>query len=443
MAVQENMKKLKPLFALRLFIIIALIAGGIFGGYLYGKTRQNGIAGNQGSNENIYASFSSEVYDKIKENYWDKIDDEQLSNLFRLGAEKISGQTQSLKKADKENTIKMIEGVVKQLDSDQKKKEFTTQLTDMVLANLNPFGRSRLYSQKEEKDLANNVNNVNPNVDYYQTLGIDKNATQEQIEAKYLEEKTKWDPQTNKSPEAAQKFDEFNRAYKALGDSESRKVYDAAGIEPTIDYRLINPKIFYMHIKKFSPTTFDELQRVATKVDTDNGPDTLILDLRDNIGGAIDGLPYFLGPFIGQDQYAYQFFHQGEKEDFRTRTGWLPSLVRYKKVVILINEGSQSSAEVMAAVLKRYNVGVLVGTTTKGWGTIEKVFPLTQQLSEDEKFSLFLVHSLTLRDDNQPIEGKGVEPVINVKKPGWEKDLYSYFQYEELTQAVKDLFKQS
>jgi len=97
----------------------------------------------------------------------------------------------------------------------------------------------------------------------------------------------------------------------------------------------------------------------------------------------------------------------------------------------------------MAAVLKRYNVGVLVGTTTKGWGTIEKVFPLTQQLSEDEKFSLFLVHSLTLRDDNQPIEGKGVEPVINVKKPGWEKDLYSYFQYEELTQAVKDLFKQS
>ncbi|KPJ70546.1 hypothetical protein AMJ51_01600 [Microgenomates bacterium DG_75] len=167
--------------------------------------------------------------------------------------------------------------------------------------------------------------------------------------------------------------------------------------------------------------------------------DTLILDLRDNVGGAIDGLPYFLGPFIGAEQYAYQFYHQGEKTDFKTRTGWLPSLVRYKKVVVLVNEGTQSSAEVMAATLKRYNVGVVVGASTKGWGTVEKVFALKTQIDPNEKYSMFLVHSLTLRDDGEPIQDKGVDPTININNPGWEEQLMAYFNYPELVEAVKEI----
>lgn len=147
----------------------------------------------------------------------------------------------------------------------------------------------------------------------------------------------------------------------------------------------------------------------------------------------------FQALLIGQDQYAYQFFQQGEKTDFKTRSGWLPSLVRYKKVVILVNENTQSSAEVMAAVLKKYNVGVVVGTRTRGWGTIEKVFPLENQLNEGEKYSLFLVHSLTLRDDGQPIEGRGIDPLIDITDSNWESQLYSYFHYSELTKAIKEI----
>ena len=208
-----------------------------------------------------------------------------------------------------------------------------------------------------------------------------------------------------------------------------------------MDYKLIRPQIFWLHIKKFSPTTFDELKRVTEGVDDQSGLDTLILDLRDNVGGAIDGLPYFLGPFIGTDQYAYQFFHQGEKTDFKTRTGWLPSLVRYKKVVILVNENTQSSAEVMVATLKKYNAGVVVGTPTKGWGTVERVFPLESQIGPDEEYSVFLVHSLTLRDDGQPIQDKGVDPLININNPGWEQELLTYFNYPELVEAVKEILQ--
>ena len=375
--------------------------------------------------KNVYLSFLDEVYFKIKENYWEKIEDEQLVSLFVLGANKITDEPKILQSNDKPSLDKMLAEIINQTNPEKKKKEFAAQLADVVLANLKPFGRSRLYTQKDETALKQNVENVNPDVNQYEVLGVEKEADQKEIEAAYQEKE--------KTPEVEQ-------AYKVLADEANRKVYDISGAEPTMDYKLIRPEIFYLHLKKFSPTTFDELKRVTEKVDDQKSLDTLIFDLRDNIGGAIDGLPYFIGPFIGQDQYAYQFFHQGEKTDFKTKIGWLPSLVRYKKMVILINENTQSSAEVMAAVLKKYNVGILVGTTSKGWGTVEKVFQMENQIDPAEKNSIFMVHELTLRDDGQPIEGRGVDPVIDINDPEWEKQLYSYFHYQDLVEAVKEIW---
>ena len=375
--------------------------------------------------KNVYLSFLDEVYFKIKENYWEKIEDEQLVSLFVLGANKITDEPKILQSNDKPSLDKMLAEIINQTNPEKKKKEFAAQLADVVLANLKPFGRSRLYTQKDETALKQNVENVNPDVNQYEVLGVEKEADQKEIETAYQEKE--------KTPEVEQ-------AYKVLADEANRKVYDISGAEPTMDYKLIRPEIFYLHLKKFSPTTFDELKRVTEKVDDQKSLDTLIFDLRDNIGGAIDGLPYFIGPFIGQDQYAYQFFHQGEKTDFKTKIGWLPSLVRYKKMVILINENTQSSAEVMAAVLKKYNVGILIGTTSKGWGTVEKVFQMENQIDPAEKNSIFMVHELTLRDDGQPIEGRGVDPVIDINDPEWEKQLYSYFHYQDLVEAVKEIW---
>jgi len=188
-----------------------------------------------------------------------------------------------------------------------------------------------------------------------------------------------------------------------------------------------------------SPTSFTELQQVANEFDQYQNLDTLILDLRGNIGGSVDLMPYFLGPFIGPNQYAYESYHQGEYEPYKTLVGWLPSLVRYKNVIILQDEIAQSSAEVMTSVLKKYNVGILVGTTSRGWGTIEAVYELTNQISDDETYKMFLVNAVTLRDDGQPIEGRGVDPVINVADENWPDLLYTYVNDNALVRAVEKL----
>jgi C-terminal processing protease CtpA/Prc len=328
---------------------------------------------------------------------------------------------------------RLLESILKEID-DSKKKEFSATLGDMVLANLKPFERSRLYSQKEEKDLSNNVNNINPNSNYFEELGVSEKATDKEI-AMAFEEKSQ------QATTAAQKA-EVEKAFEVLKDEESRKTYAVSGVEPTIEYALRTPRIFHVHLTKFSPTTLDEFARVTEKVDKGTELDTLIFDLRGNIGGAIDGLPYFLGPFIGADNYGYQFYHQGEKEDYVTKVGWMNSLVRYNKVVILIDENSQSTAEVMAASLKKYNVGVVVGTTSKGWGTVERVIPLDNQIAEDETFSIFLVHRITLREDGQPIEGLGVEPHISIKSSNWKNELLARYNYPEIVTVVDEILKE-
>lgn len=386
-----------------------------------------------------YVMFLSEIYDTVQNNYWEKISDEQLVKLYSLGAQKISSQPLAPEPKNKKELVKVLLKTIRKLPNEEKRKEFSTQLADLVLANLQPFGRSRLYSQKQEIDLKNVVENRNPDVDQYKVLDVPKNASEEAIKKTYEEKTTEL--KKSASPEAKQKLAQINKAFEVLSDVDNRKTYDQSGVEPTMEYKLLSPDIFYIHMVKFSPTTVEELFRVASKVDKGEILDSLILDLRDNVGGAIDGLPYFLGPFIGNDQSAYEFYQQGNKQDFKTKIGWIQPLLRYKKVIVLINENTQSSAEVMAAVLKKYNVGVLVGTPTKGWGTVEKVFEIKNQIDTKEKYSAFLVHHITLRDDGQPIEGRGVDPVISLKDPNWEKQLYSYFHYEQYARAIKEILK--
>jgi len=425
------------------FILIAVLflTLGLVGGYFYkAKTSPAPEQVAEKRAENIRIAFLMEVYDKVKENYWEKISDEALVKTFVLGIERLSGQPQNLKKQDRENLEKALVQIDNQIDSQEKQKEFVSKLADIVLANLEPFGRSRLYIQKDEIALKNNVQNKTE-VDHYKVLGVEKDAPQEEIEKAYQKKEAELKDDTTE--EGQKKYQEVVQAGKVIADTGAKKLYDQAGIEPTMDYTLVQPEILHLHIKKFSPTTLEELERVTKKVDQGDKLDTLILDLRDNIGGAIDGLPYFLGPFIGNDQYAYQFYHQGEKEDYKTKLGWLPSLVRYKKVVVLINENAQSSAEVMASVLKKYNVGVLVGRTTKGWGTVERVFKLDNQIDELEEYSMFLVHRVTLREDSQLIEGRGVDPAIDIDAPNWKSELLDRFNSPELVEAVDQIWQKT
>lgn len=381
-----------------------------------------------------WQDFTAEVYDIIKENYFEKATDEALSNLFRLAAEKTAGKPVAMSPLDKNGVEKMISEQISGMAED-KKKEFVLNTAIVVLYNLQPAGRNGILSQKQEKEMRDIVNNIDRSRDLYELVGIPKNANKETIEKKYNEKVAELLKVT--STETAKILEQVRYAYNVLSDENNKKTYDDIGAEPTVFTKEISPTVYYVYLSKVSPTSYDELVAKLNQLEKKEY-DSLVFDLRGNIGGSVDLLQYFMGLFIGQGQYAYDFFHQGDYKPFKTLVTKHPQIGRFKNIAILTDKETQSSAELMVAIFKRYNVGTVIGIATRGWGTIENTFPIKTQLVSDEKYTLLLVHSITLRDDNQPIEGRGVEPNISTEDKDWKNQVDEKFGISSpIAKAIK------
>lgn len=67
--------------------------------------------------------------------------------------------------------------------------------------------------------------------DFYDVLGVSKTASDAEIKSAYRKMALKWHPDRNKSPEAATKFKEINKAFEVLSDPKKKQMYDQYGHE--------------------------------------------------------------------------------------------------------------------------------------------------------------------------------------------------------------------
>ena len=65
--------------------------------------------------------------------------------------------------------------------------------------------------------------------DYYEVLGVSKNASAQEIKTAYRKQALKWHPDRNKSAEATEKFKRINKAFEVLSDAKKKEVYDQYG----------------------------------------------------------------------------------------------------------------------------------------------------------------------------------------------------------------------
>lgn len=389
-----------------------------------------------------YTELVMEAYDTITKNYWAKLSDVQMAKLFQASLGKASNVDvlPVLLTEDRAGVAKMFTDTLMKATSTDARKQLVLNTLIVATYNLEPIGRNGMYSQVQEKALRQKVSNVNPDTNLYDNLGVEKGAPVAVVEKAY-DEKAKVLEKID-TLEAKEELKKIIYAKKVLTNEDNKKLYDESQIEPTINGKIIGTTL-YLAISKISPTTLVEFGNILMNASTTPRLDSMIIDFRGNIGGALDFVQVFLGAFIGDKQFAFDLFHQEEYQVQRTTINKFEPLSRYKDLVILTDRMTQSTAEVTAATFKRLRLATVIGETTRGWGTVENTFPIKTIIDENETYSLFLVHSLTLRDDNQPIEGKGVAPDIDIHATNVSSQLRTSLQNPSLFKAVEQMIQLS
>jgi hypothetical protein len=386
--------------------------------------------------KNAYVRFDMEAFDKIIQNYWAKTDEKGLSEHFQASLQKALNTpvVPVLKTHDRAGAAKMLAGAMDTATSSDARKNIAVTTLIVALYNLPPVGHAELLSAKQEVALRQNVSNVNPANDLYQNLGVSKTASTAEIDKAYNAKAAIL--AASSSPAAKVELKQIAHAKDVLTNPNTKDLYDIAKIEPTVSNNVMG-KTLYIDMSKVSPSSFLEFGRTILAASTTPGLDSMILDLRGNVGGALDFAQNFLGLFLGDTQYAFDLYHQGDYNVQRTSQPKFTELTRYKDIAILTDGMTQSTAEVTTAAMERFHLAHVVGETTRGWGTVENTFPLDTIIDPAEKYSMLLVHSLTLRPDNQPVEGRGVDPDVNIKDANWKTELSKYFTSPSLITALK------
>ncbi len=120
-------------------------------------------------------------------------------------------------------------------------------------------------------------------------------------------------------------------------------------------------------------TVVDEVKQAVNEL-RDQGARSLILDLRDTPGGLLDEGTALTDLFIDRDQVVVHTRGRAATatETYRTRheQQW-PEM----PIVVLVNGGTASAAEIIAGALQDHDRGVILGTPTFGKGLVQTVYP--------------------------------------------------------------------
>ena len=139
-------------------------------------------------------------------------------------------------------------------------------------------------------------------------------------------------------------------------------------------YRLKSqPSIAYIRLTSFGEKTVDELQSVLSRLDNDF--DALVLDVRGNSGGLLYAARDISDMFIDSGRIVSTKIRGGIVEEvYDASPGTLVN--KDKPVAILIDGGSASASEIVAACLQDNRRATIVGTRSYGKGTVQNILPL-------------------------------------------------------------------
>ncbi len=136
---------------------------------------------------------------------------------------------------------------------------------------------------------------------------------------------------------------------------------------------MIKPGIGYMHVSGFQETTEHEVAQALEEMGDVKG---LILDLRQNPGGLLSEGVGVADKFLKKGQLIVS--HHGRSSPEKRYTAAHGNGGKDYPLVVLVNRGTASAAEIVAGAIQDHDRGLIVGETTFGKGLVQTVYPLAE-----------------------------------------------------------------
>lgn len=187
---------------------------------------------------------------------------------------------------------------------------------------------------------------------------------------------------------------------------EMTLVREVIKVDSVRDAHLIDGHIGYVQLVDFSSHTGEEFLKALDQL-LKEGADSLVIDLRNNPGGLLDAAVEVAEPFFNTDELVV--YTQGRKpEDREVYRAEMKGEPVKMPIVVLINAGTASAAEVVTGALKDTRRAVVVGERSFGKGSVQTVF----KLEHGEGMRLTTARYYT--PSGVSIQEKGITPQIEV-----------------------------
>lgn len=162
----------------------------------------------------------------------------------------------------------------------------------------------------------------------------------------------------------------------------------------------------YLRVSQFQTRTGEQVSSAIRRLERDAPLKGLVLDLRNNPGGVLQAAVDVADAFLDEGLIVYTEGRLPDSE-MRFSAGRTTSAADVP-LVVLINGGSASAAEIVAGALQDQRRGVVMGTESFGKGSVQQIMPL------GNGEGLKLTTALYFTPDGRSIQAQGIEPDVEV-----------------------------
>lgn len=163
----------------------------------------------------------------------------------------------------------------------------------------------------------------------------------------------------------------------------------------------------YIRISSFSETTTDDVKKAVEKAQKEHKDNLagFVLDLRNNPGGLLDQAVSVTDLFLDEGEIVST--RPRRPEEIQRYSATKGDIIKDIPIVVLINEGSASAAEIVAGALQDHKRAVVVGTRSFGKGSVQTVIPVSSGIG-----AIRLTTARYYTPSGRSIQAKGIEPDI-------------------------------